>query len=52
VRLAGVVDDELAALIEELHEPALRGVDAAERRRVEDGPPAVLVNVNFEYPFH
>jgi hypothetical protein len=52
VRLGGIVDDMPAALLEELHEPALGGVDAAERRRVEDGPPAVLVNVNFEYPFH
>lgn len=52
VRLARVGDDVPAALLEELHEPALGGVDAAEGRRVEDGPPAVLVNVNFEYPFH
>jgi hypothetical protein len=52
VRSGGVGDDEAAALLEELHEPALGRVDAAEGRGVEDGPPAVLVNVNFEYPFH
>ncbi|KAB8082636.1 hypothetical protein EE612_004596 [Oryza sativa] len=52
VRLGGVGDGEPPALLEELHEPALGRVDAAEGRRVEDGPPAVLVNVNFEYPFH
>lgn len=52
VRLGPVGDDEPPALLEKLHEPALGRVDAAERRSVEDGSPAVLVNVNFEYPFH
>lgn len=52
VRLGGVGDDEPPAFLEELHEPALGRVNAAEGRGVEDGPPAVPVNVHFEYPFH